>query len=269
LRVDLEGRVALVTGAGRGQGRSHALALAEAGADIVVCDRAQDLSTIPYQLASKADLEETARAVRARGRRCLSLVADVRNVAEMESAARRAETEMGGIDVVCINAGVISFAPAWQLTEEAWDQVVDTNLKGSWATCRAVIPGMIRRRKGGCLVFIISVAGLKGYPSMAHYVAAKHGLVGLTRALALELARHDIRVNAVAPGGVRTPMGVSAAMQSYLAEEPEAAASLRAALDVDLLEPAEISRAVVWLASDEASRITGVVLPVDAGTLLR
>lgn len=261
-------RVALVTGAARGQGRAHALALARDGADVVACDLAADVPTVPYGLASEADLEETARAVRATGRRCVTFRGDAAGVEAMAEAVARAD-DLGALEAVCANAGVISFGRSWELTEAQWDQVVATNLKGVWATCRAAIPGMIDRGRGGSIVITGSAASLRGYPGISHYAAAKHGAVGLMRALAIELAPHRIRVNCVLPGGVRTPMGTDDAMQGWLAGEPEASRMLTALLPVDLVEPEDVSAAVAWLASDAAHLVTGVVLPVDAGVQLR
>ena len=263
----LDGRVALVTGAARGQGRAHAVALAAAGADVVACDLGRDLPTVPYPLAGPADLEETARLVRAAGRRCLALCADAASVEDMEAAVAGAG-ELGGLDVVCANAGVISFGRAWELTEAQWDQVIGTNLRGAWATCRSAIPALIDRG-GGSIVLIGSAASVRAYPGIAHYVAAKHAVVGLTRALAVELAPHRVRVNCVLPGGVRTPMGTSEAMQGWLASEPDASRALTSLLPVDVVEPEDVSAAVVWLASDAARFVTGAALPVDAGAQLR
>ncbi len=251
----LAGRVALVTGAARGQGRAHAVALAGAGADVVACDRCRDAPAVPYPLGTPADLEETARLVRAAGRRCLAVEADAASVPDMEAAAGRA-AELGGLDVVCANAGVISFGPAWELSEAQFDEVVRTNLRGVWATCRAAVPGLLEQARGGAVVVTGSAASLRPYPGIAHYVAAKHGVVGLVRSLAAELAPHRVRVNCVLPGGVRTPMGTSEAMREWLAAEPDASRALTALLPVDLAAPEDVSAAVVWL-------------PVDAGVQLR
>ena len=263
-----EERVALVTGAARGQGRAQAVALARTGADVVACDHCADLPTVPYGLASRADLEETVRLVQAEGRRCQPVVGDAASVAAMEAAAARA-AELGRLHVVCANAGVISFGRAWELSEAQWDQVLDTNLKGVWATCRAAIPGMIAAGRGGSVVIVGSAASRRGYPGIAHYAAAKHGAVGLMRSLAIELAPHGIRVNCVLPGGVRSAMGTADAMQAWLAAEPDASRALTALLPVDLLEPEDVAAAVAWLASDAARFVTGVALPVDAGVQLR
>jgi SDR family mycofactocin-dependent oxidoreductase len=261
-------RVALVTGAGRGQGRADALALARAGLHVVAVDVAADLPEVPYPLATPADLEETARAVREAGRRCLALCGDAASLADMEAAVAGA-SELGALEVVCANAGVISFGRSWELSEAQWDRVVATNLKGVWATCRAAIPGLIERARGGSIVIIGSAASLRGYAGISHYAAAKHGVVGLMRSLAIELAPHRVRVNCVLPGGVRTPMGTAGAMHEWLADEPEAARALTALLPVDLVEPEDVGAAVAWLASDEARFVTGIALPVDAGAQLR
>jgi (+)-trans-carveol dehydrogenase/(-)-trans-carveol dehydrogenase len=260
--------VALVTGAGRGQGRAHAVALARAGLDIVATDVASDHPTVPYGLAAPADLEETARAVCETGRRCVAVRADAASLAGMEAAVRRS-AELGALEVVCANAGVISFGRSWELSEAQWDQVVATNLKGVWAVCRAAVPGLIERGRGGSIVITGSAASLRGYPGISHYVAAKHCVIGLMRSLAIELAPHRIRVNCVLPGGVRTPMGTAGAMHEWLAAEPEAARALTALMPVDLVEPEDVSAAVAWLASDESRFVTGVALPVDAGVQLR
>ena len=264
----LLGLVAIVTGAGRGQGRAQALAMARAGADIVACDLCRDQPTVPYELSTRGDLQETARLVRQTGRRCLVQEADAASVEQMAGAAALA-ADLGGIDVICANAGVINFGKAWELSEAQWDQVIDTNLKGAWATCRAAIPAMIERGRGGSIVMLGSASSLRGYPGISHYTAAKHGLLGLMRALAIELAPHRIRVNCVLPGGVRTSMGTSEAMREWLRAEPEASRALSALLPVDLVEPEDVAAAVVWLASAEARFVTGVALPVDAGVQLR
>jgi SDR family mycofactocin-dependent oxidoreductase len=244
------------------------VALARAGADVVACDLAADLPAVPYGLATPADLEDTAHAVRETGRRCLALRADAASVVQMEGAVAAA-AELGPLEVVCANAGVISFGRSWELSEAEWDQVVGVNLRGVWATCRAAVPGLIERGRGGSIVITGSAASLRGYPGISHYAAAKHGVVGLMRSLALELAPHRIRVNCVLPGGVRTPMGTADAMQGWLAAEPDAARALTSPLPIDLVEPEDVSAAVVWLASDAARFVTGVALPIDAGAQLR
>ncbi|HEY2705218.1 MAG TPA: mycofactocin-coupled SDR family oxidoreductase [Candidatus Dormibacteraeota bacterium] len=265
----LEGRVALVTGAARGQGRSHAVALARAGADVAVCDLAAPLATVPYPLGTAEELAGTALLVEAEGRRCVSAVLDVRDGAALAELVERAVARLGRLDTVVANAGVISYGAAWELSDAQWDEVVGVNLTGVWRTCRAAVPAMLAGGEGGAIVIATSTAALKGLSGMAHYAAAKHGCIGLARSLALELAAHRIRVNCVAPGGVRTPMGTNPQMQGVMEADPHLAHSLTAALPVDLVEPEDVSAAVVWLCSDAARHVTGAVLPVDAGTLLR
>jgi SDR family mycofactocin-dependent oxidoreductase len=265
----VEGRVALVTGAARGQGRSHAVALARAGLDVAVCDLAGPLTTVPYPLGTAGELAETVRLVEAEGRRCVSAVLDVRDGAALAELVARTVATLGRLDTLVANAGVISYGAAWELSDAQWDEVVGVNLTGVWRSCRAAVPAMLAGGEGGAIVITTSTAAAKGLSRMAHYAAAKHGCIGLARSLALELAPHRIRVNCVAPGGVRTPMGTSTQMQEVMEADPDLARTLTAALPVDLVEPADVSAAVVWLCSDAARQVTGAVLPVDAGTLLR
>jgi SDR family mycofactocin-dependent oxidoreductase len=265
----LHARVALVTGAARGQGRSHAVALARAGADLVVCDLARQLATVPYPLGTGEELAETVRLVEAEGRRCLSDTLDVRDGPGLRALVGRTVATLGRLDVLCANAGVISYGAAWELTDAQWDEVVGVNLTGVWQSCRAAVPAMLAGGEGGAIVITTSTAALKGLAGMAHYAAAKHGCIGLARSLAVELAPHRIRVNCVAPGGVRTPMGTNAQMRRVMEADPELARTLAALLPVDLVEPEDVSAAVTWLCSDAARQVTGAVVPVDAGTVLR
>ncbi|MBL1097645.1 mycofactocin-coupled SDR family oxidoreductase [Streptomyces coffeae] len=270
------GKVALVTGAARGMGRSHAVRLAQEGADIVAVDLCTDLETAPYPGANGQDLASTTQLVEQLGRRILARRADTRNFNELQGVVDEAIAEFGHIDVVCANAGMSSFGFSWELTDEAWQEIIDVNLTGSWKTVKAVIPHMIERNEGGSLVFISSTAGLIGVPTMAHYTASKHGVVGLMRALAAELAPHNIRVNSVNPGNVDTPMVNNAPMRKiYLPEvsdpTPEDANEVMkdmSALPTGWLDSQGVSDAVVYLASEEARHITGITLPVDAGMML-
>lgn len=272
----LDGKVALVTGGARGQGRSHALTLAREGADIVVCDIAAQLPTVPYPLASMDDLAETADLVEDIGRRCLAVQADVRDGGQMRSLAERAISEFGGIDILLANAGIESFGKAWEITEEQWDEMISVNLTGVWESCKAVIPHMMERGRGA-IVITSSVAGLKGLLHEAHYGAAKHGVVGLMRTLANELAPHGIRVNTVHPSSVDTPIIKNQAMYTLFSggdedatlEEVTPAFRALNLLDIPWMEPEDISNAVLWLVSDEARYVTGVTLPVDAGFLVK
>ncbi|MGE0219557.1 mycofactocin-coupled SDR family oxidoreductase [Mycolicibacterium sp.] len=266
----LDGRVALITGGARGQGRSHALTLAAAGADIAICDVAGPVATIDYPLATADDLAETMRAVEALGRRCVAEIVDVRDLAAMRGFAAHAAGELGRLDIAVANAGVYSFAAnTWELTEDQWDVMVDVNLGGVWRTCAAAVPHIIASGDGGSIVLISSVNGLRGVPGVAHYNAAKHGVVGLTRTLAIELAPHNIRVNTLHPTAVRTAMVENDVMPKALAAVEDSGIDLRNLLDVEFLDPRDVSEAVLWLVSPAAHRVTGISLPVDAGNLVR
>ena len=270
-------KVALVTGAARGQGRSHALRFASEGADVIAVDRCADIGSVRYPLASPSELDQTVADVRALGSRCVAAVVDVRCLGELTTAVDRAVAELGRLDVVAANAGISSAGPAAELAEEAWGDVVDVNLTGVWHTCRAAIPHLRRGDGDRAIVVTGSAAGLTGYAGIAHYVAAKHGLVGLVRCLAQELAADGIRVNGLHPTQVDTPMIMNDALMQLFCLEIDrptrrdfAAASQRMhRLPVPWVEPADVSAALAFLASEEARAITGVALPVDCGVLLR
>jgi SDR family mycofactocin-dependent oxidoreductase len=273
----LEGKIALITGAARGMGRSHAVRLAQEGAAVVATDICRDVDSASTGLASREDLDTTARLVEEAGGSVVTIEADVRDLAALEGAAATAVERFGGLDVVCANAAIASFGPSWELTETAWQDVLDVNLTGSWHTAKACIPVMIDAGRGGSIVFVNSVNGLKSGPGISHYAASKHGVVGLMRSLASEVGRFGIRVNSVHPTMVGTAMTVNeAAFQRYLPgvsdptlEDMERVMAGRHALDVSMVEAVDISNAVLWLASDEARYVTGVTLPVDAGMLVR
>ncbi|MGH3518202.1 MAG: mycofactocin-coupled SDR family oxidoreductase [Haloechinothrix sp.] len=266
----LEGKVALVSGAARGQGRSHAVRLAEEGANIIAFDVCRQLDTVPYPMASSEDLKETTQLVEDLDRRIVAREADVRDLAGVQALVDAGVSELGRLDVVCANAGIAGFADnTWSIAEEQWDEMIAVNLTGVWKTVRAAAPAMIAAGNGGCIVITSSTAGVKGMAKVGHYVAAKHGVVGLMRTLANELAPHSIRVNTVHPTGVNTPMVVNDYIQQFMESNPDMAANLQNALPVEMVEPVDISNAIVWLASDEARYVTGVSLPVDAGFLQR
>ncbi len=272
----LDGKVALITGGARGQGRSHALTFAREGAEIVICDVAEDLPTVPYPLANTGDLADTARMVEELGRRCLAMRADVRDSSKMRMVVERAISEFGRVDILLANAGIESFATSWELTDEQWDEMIAVNLTGVWKSCRAVIPHMIERR-AGVLLLTSSIAGLKGLGNQAHYCASKHGVVGLMRTLALELAPHGIRVNTVHPSSVDTPIIKNQAMYTLFSggnpnatlEEVTPAFRDLNLMDTPWIEPQDISKAMLFLASDDARYITGTTLPVDAGLMAK
>jgi (+)-trans-carveol dehydrogenase len=273
----LEGKVALITGAARGQGRSHAVRLAAEGADIIAIDICAQIESVPYPLARPADLEQTAAEVRALGGRIVTAHADVRSQAELRAAVDAAVGQLGRLDIVCANAGIHSSAPAHEMPEQAWQDLIDVNLTGVWLTCKVAVPHIIAGGRGGVVIVTASVAGHKPYATISHYVAAKHGLIGLTKTLAQELAPHGIRVNAVSPTQVDTDMiqndmiyrlfvpGAERPTREQFAEASQATNLL----PVPWVEPSDVSDAVVFLAGDGARFITGVSLPVDAGVLAK
>ncbi len=271
------GKVAFVTGAARGQGRSHALRLAEEGADIIAVDICDQIDTVPYGMATPADLEQTVKEVEALDRRIVAAQADVRDFGAVRSAVDAGVAELGRLDIVCGNAGIFSFAAGGaDLDESMWSDMIDVNLTGVWHTAKAAVPHLIAAG-GGSIVLTSSTAGLKGFPNFAHYVSAKHGVVGLMRTLALELAPHHIRVNTVHPTSVDTDMVQNEATWSLFRpdlatptrEDARATFQSMNALPIPWVEPRDISNAVLFLASDEARYITGVTLPVDAGSTQR
>ncbi len=272
----LAGQVAFITGAARGQGRSHAIRLAQEGADIIAVDVCGPLPTVDYPLASPADLAETVRRVEELDRRIVARQADVRSLASLEAALAGGVAELGRLDIVAANAGILSSGSLAGLSVPAWREMIDVNLSGVWRTCRAAIPHLIAGGRGGSIILTSSVAGLKSYPNMAHYVAAKHGVTGLARALATELAAYRIRVNSVHPTQVDTDMIQNDIMYRLFRPDldhptrQDFAEASRATglLPVDWVESADVSSAVAFLASDDARYITGTALPVDAGALI-
>ena len=272
----LDGKVAFITGAARGQGRSHALRLAEEGADIIAVDIVEQIATVPYGMATQADLDETVRQVEALDRRIVAGTADVRDVEALRAAVDAGVAELGRLDLVAATAGIFSTATPEALSEEQWGDMIDVNLSGVWRTCKVAIPHL-RAAGGGSIIITSSVAGLKGLPNFAHYVSAKHGVVGLMRTLALELAPDMIRVNSVHPTSVDTDMIQNEAIYALFAPDLEPVERTRErigerfratnALPIPWVEPVDISNAVLWLASDESRYVTGVTLPVDAGSM--
>jgi len=272
----VEGKVALVTGAGRGQGRSHAVRLAQEGADLVLLDVLEDLPTIGYHLSTKSDLAETVAAVEAAGRRAVWGQVDVRDAAGQRDLVARGLEEFGRLDIVSANAGISPrLAKLWEITDEEWDEQIGVNLTGVFHTIRAVVPPMIEGGRGGAIVLTSSGAGLGGIPHLGAYNASKHGVVGLALTLANELARHDIRVNAICPGTVGTPMVTQNLSQNEYfrpdLKNPKLEDTLVAFKKVSPLgrpwiEPIDVTNALLWLVSDEARYVTGITVPVDQGT---
>jgi SDR family mycofactocin-dependent oxidoreductase len=273
-------KVAFITGAGQGQGRAHAIRLASEGANVIISDVAAPYpERVHYRAATEDDLKETHELVEKAGGRCVSAVADVRDRAALQAVVDAGLAEFGRLDIVVANAGVITFHDSsLEITEDVYDLVVDTCLKGVWNTVQVAAPAMIKAGNGGAMIFTSSAAGLRGQPHYAHYAAAKHGVVGLMRTFANELAEHRIRVNTVHPTGVASPgMGSDTGVPELYARSRYFylnGMNMLPNLDsppgaefapIPALAESEIANAVLFLASDEARYITGVALPVDAG----
>ena len=268
----LEGRVAFITGAARGQGRAHAVRMAQDGADIIGIDICQQMKTPAYAMSTRDDLDETVRLVKDLGRNMVAVEADVRDHKALRAALEQGVAELGRpATIVVANAGIGPGGMASQ--DEQWEEVIDVNLKGVWHTGRVTIPPMIEHGQGGAIILTSSTGGLIGSPSniagMLGYTAAKHGVVGLMRSWANFLAPHNIRVNSLAPTTVRTPMANDGDVSAITKYVPELANSLTNAMPVEAVDPEDIANAAAWLASDEARYITGTVLPVDAGNVNR
>jgi SDR family mycofactocin-dependent oxidoreductase len=263
----LEGKVAFITGAARGQGRSHAIRLADEGADILAVDICKQIDTVPYPMATPDDLAETVKAVESLGRRIFAREADVRDEVGLKATLEAGIAELGPVDIVLANAGIAPMSRREQ--HQAWQDVIDVNLTGVFNTVETAIPSMIARGEGGAIVLTSSTAGITGIggPSRGGlgYAAAKHGVVGLMRSYANNLARYRIRVNSVHPTGVNTPMIVNDVMQEFLQADPSLGQSMANALPVDMVEPVDVSNAILWLVSDDARYVTGIAVPVDAG----
>ncbi|OBH66838.1 3-ketoacyl-ACP reductase [Mycobacterium intracellulare] len=273
----LEGKVALVTGAARGIGRAQAVRFAQEGADIVALDVCGPIDTVLVPHSKPDDLDTTASLVREAGGRVHTEIVDVRDLAGMQAAADRGAARFGGLDVVCATAGITSRGMTVELDENAWRTMLDVNLTGVWHTCRAGAPHLIARGAGS-VILTSSIAGLRGLVGVAHYTAAKHGVVGLMRSLANELAPHHVRVNCVNPTNVDTPMIqndiVSSAFRPDLDRPPTRAEFADAARSMNMLavpwiDPIDVANAALFLASDEARYITAITLPVDAGATQR
>lgn len=269
----LSGQVALITGGARGQGRSHALALAREGADIVVCDLAEQMDTVPYAMGTNEDLQETVAMVEELDRRCIAVKADVRSPQQLAATVERAMDEFGRIDICLANAGIWNFAPMVEMTDKMWQDMIDVDLTGVFNTMRAVAPIMIAQ-KYGRIVATSSMAGRLGFANMGHYVAAKWGVIGLVKTIAQELAGDGITVNAVAPTAVDTPMihhevwyrlGVPHLEHPTREDAAEAFAALNAIPEVAWVQPSDVSAAIMYLVSAGARYITGETIHVAAG----
>jgi SDR family mycofactocin-dependent oxidoreductase len=265
---EFAGKVAFITGAAHGQGRATALALASEGARIAAFDVARPLTYPGYTMGSATDLDSLARQCQELGSECATFAGDVRDDAAVTRAVDHTIERFGRIDILFNNAGICAYGMAHELTEEAWDAMLDINLKGAWLVARRVIPVMIRQ-KAGVIINNSSVAGLRGMGRLSHYAASKWGLTGLTKSWAIELAPHGIRVNSIHPTGVNTPMNDGLAALEGLTPQEIAERSAGNLLPVPWIEPEDVANAVLYLASDRARFVTGAPLVIDAGLLSR
>ncbi|GAB92696.1 mycofactocin-coupled SDR family oxidoreductase [Gordonia rhizosphera] len=269
----LEGKVAFITGAARGQGRSHAVRLASEGADIIAVDVSEQVATVPYATARPGDLEQTVKEVEALDRRIIASEADVRDLAALQKAADDGVAELGRLDIVLANAGIATMAPTLEMDEEMWQTMIDVNLTGVWKTVRAAVPHIVAGGRGGAVVLTSSLAAMWAMENVAHYSAAKAGLVGLMQVLAKELAPQNIRVNTVHPTTVATDMVLNESTYQLFrpdlehptrADFEEAARELNS-LPVAVVDPVDISNAILYLVSDDGRYVTGAQHVVDAG----
>ncbi|MDR3662341.1 MAG: mycofactocin-coupled SDR family oxidoreductase [Mycobacterium sp.] len=275
----VEGKVAFITGAARGQGRAHAVRLAEEGADIIAIDVCKQIvQNTPIPAPTSADLAETADLVKGLGRRIYTAEVDVRDFDALQAEVNAGVEELGRLDIIVANAGIGNGGDTLDKTSEAdWTEMIDVNLGGVWKTVKAGVPHLLSGGRGGSIILTSSVGGLKAYPHTGHYVAAKHGVVGLMRTFAVELGQHNIRVNSVHPTNVNTPLFMNEGTMKLFRPDLEKpgpddmkiVAQLMHTLPIGWVEPEDIANAVLFLASDEARFVTGVTLPVDGGSCLK
>ena len=274
----LEGKVAFITGAARGQGRAHAVRLASEGADVIAVDICRQISSVAYPLASEEDLNETRDLIEALDRRVVARVVDVRNRSDLQTALEEGVSELGRLDIVVANAGIMPGSMAVvDRDEQGWHDALDVMVTGAYHTLDVAIPAILSGKAGGSIVIISSAVALKGIareygaatPGRVGYTVAKHAVIGMMRFYASVLADHNIRVNTIHPTGVNTTMVLNDDFARYVQEHPSNVSLMQNALPVQMLEPDDVSNAVAWLCSDEARYITGTVMPVDAGFTLR
>jgi SDR family mycofactocin-dependent oxidoreductase len=274
----LEGKVAFITGGSRGQGRAHAVTCAREGADVIIVDTLTQIASVQYPMAKQEDFDETVRQVEALDRRIITVDADVRSQEQLDAAVAKGIAELGKIDILIANAGIHSLGPFWELTDESWDDMIGVNLTGVWKSAKAVAPHMIERGSGS-IVLTSSINGLEPGKNYAHYVAAKHGVIGLMKNIALELAPYGIRCNSINPGAILTPMTSWQGAWDMMSGKPagegteedmlEAGYSFHALKGIGFMSPQRIADTALYLNSDLASAVTGVTIPVDAGHLLQ
>jgi SDR family mycofactocin-dependent oxidoreductase len=275
----VEGKVAFISGAARGQGRSHAVRLAQEGADIIAIDICGPVSTnTQVEPATSDDLAETADLVKQLNRRIVTAEVDVRDYDALEAAVDSGVEQLGRLDIVCANAGIGNGGQTLDRTSETdWTDMIDVNLSGVWKTVKAAVPQLISQGDGGSIILTSSVGGLKAYAHTGHYIAAKHGVVGLMRTFAVELGRHSIRVNSVHPTNVNTPLFMNEGTMKLFRPDLESpgpddlavAAQFMHVLPTGWVEPVDISNAVLFLASDESRFVTGLTMTIDAGSMLK
>ena len=274
----VQGQVAFITGAARGQGRAHAVRLAEEGADIIAVDICKQIDSVQIPLSTPEDLAETADLVKGHNRRVYTAEVDVRDYDALKAAVDAGVEQMGRLDIIVANAGIGNGGATLDKTSEPdWTDMIDVNLGGVWKTVKAGVPHILAGGRGGSIILTSSVGGLKAYPHTGHYVAAKHGVVGLMRTFAVELGAQNIRVNSVHPTNVNTPLFMNEGTMKLFRpdlenpgpEDMKVVGQLMHTLPIGWVEPEDIANAVLFLASDEARFITGVTLPVDGGSCLK
>jgi (+)-trans-carveol dehydrogenase len=274
----VEGKVAFITGAARGQGRAHAVRLAEEGADIIAVDICKQIDSVAIPLSTSEDLAETADLVKGHNRRIVTAEVDVRDFDALKAAVDSGVEQLGRLDIIVANAGIGNGGETLDKTDEVdWTDMIDVNLAGVWKTVKAGVPHILAGGRGGSIILTSSVGGLKAYPHTGHYVAAKHGVVGLMRTFAVELGQQNIRVNSVHPTNVNTPLFMNKGTMKLFRPDLEnpgpddmkVVGQLMHTLPIGWVEPEDIANAVLFLASDEARYITGVTLPIDGGSCLK
>ena len=274
----VEGKVAFITGAARGQGRAHAVRLAQEGADIIAVDICRQIDSVQIPLSTPEDLAETADLVKGHNRRIYTAEVDVRDFDALKAAVDAGVDQMGRLDIIVANAGIGNGGATLDKTSEGdWTDMIDVNLGGVWKTVKAGVPHILAGGRGGSIILTSSVGGLKAYPHTGHYVAAKHGVVGLMRTFAVELGAQNIRVNSVHPTNVNTPLFMNDGtmrlfrpdLENPGPEDMKVVGQLMHTLPIGWVEPEDIANAVLFLASDEARYVTGVTLPIDGGSCLK
>ena len=274
----VEGKVAFITGAARGQGRAHAVRLAQEGADIIAVDICKQIDSVQIPLSTPEDLAETADLVKGLNRRIYTAEVDVRDYDALKAAVDSGVEQMGRLDIIVANAGIGNGGATLDKTSEGdWTDMIDVNLGGVWKSVKAGVPHILAGGRGGSIILTSSVGGLKAYPHTGHYVAAKHGVVGLMRTFAVELGAQNIRVNSVHPTNVNTPLFMNDGTMKLFRPDLEnpgpddmkVVGQMMHTLPIGWVEPEDIANAVLFLASDEARYVTGVTLPIDGGSCLK